>query len=77
MSSEALSKSMKEKSPKLSLDSTDTMGSSDTWTQNQQKIFEWGLTQYPRGVEDRWGKIAEHIPGKSKVGVNLVLQMIY
>ncbi len=25
------------------------------WTQNQQKIFEWGLAQFPKGVEDRWG----------------------
>ncbi|ESO87959.1 hypothetical protein LOTGIDRAFT_126898, partial [Lottia gigantea] len=38
----------------------------DTWTQNQQMIFEWALRQYPKGIEQRWEKIAKHLPGKSK-----------
>lgn len=37
------------------------------WSQNQQKILEWTLTQYPKGTAERWDKIAEHIPGKTKV----------
>lgn len=37
------------------------------WSQNQQKIFEWGITHYPKGTPERWDKIAEHIPGKTKV----------
>lgn len=37
------------------------------WTQNQQKILEWALTVYPKGTGQRWEKIAEHIPGKTKV----------
>ena len=41
---------------------------SDGWNKNQQTILEWALRQYPKGVEQRWEKIAEHIPGKSKVG---------
>ena len=41
---------------------------SDGWNKNQQRILEWALRQYPKGVEQRWEKIAEHIPGKSKVG---------
>jgi len=36
------------------------------WSQNQQKIFEWALAQYPKGTAERWDKIAEHIPGKNK-----------
>jgi len=36
------------------------------WTQNQQTIFEWALKTYPRTVEKRWDKVAEHIPGKSR-----------
>ena len=39
----------------------------EPWTQNQQTIFEWALKQYPKGTEARWDKVAEHIPGKSKV----------
>ncbi|XP_046555215.1 dnaJ homolog subfamily C member 1-like [Haliotis rubra] len=37
-----------------------------TWTQNQQVIFEWALKHTPKGVDKRWEKIAEQIPGKSK-----------
>ena len=39
----------------------------EPWTQNQQTIFEWALKQYPKGTEARWDKVADHIPGKSKV----------
>ncbi|CAG5121782.1 unnamed protein product, partial [Candidula unifasciata] len=38
----------------------------ETWTQNQQTIFEWALKQFPKGTDQRWEKIAEQIPGKSK-----------
>ena len=47
-----------------------TEDDSTVWTQNQQKILEWALTQYPKGTSERWEKIAEHIPGKTKVGVS-------
>ncbi len=40
---------------------------SGVWSQNQQKILEWTLTQYPKGTTERWDRIAEHIPGKTKV----------
>ncbi|XP_064647772.1 dnaJ homolog subfamily C member 1-like [Lineus longissimus] len=36
------------------------------WTQNQQKAFEWGLAQYPKGTPDRWEQIAKDITGKTK-----------
>ena len=43
---------------------------SDLWSQNQQVILEWALRQYPKGTEQRWEKVAEHIPGKNKVWVD-------
>ncbi|KAK7109665.1 dnaJ homolog subfamily C member 1-like [Littorina saxatilis] len=38
----------------------------DTWTQNQQVIFEWALRHFPKSTDKRWDKIAEQIPGKTK-----------
>lgn len=40
---------------------------SEDWNKNQQTILEWALRQYLKGTEQRWEKIAEHLPGKSKV----------
>ncbi|KAJ7322254.1 hypothetical protein JRQ81_018541 [Phrynocephalus forsythii] len=40
--------------------------SEDLWTQNQQKLLELALQQYPKGTEERWDKIAKYVPGKSK-----------
>lgn len=37
------------------------------WTQVQQKSFEEALGKYPKGVLDRWDKIANCVPGKTKV----------
>ncbi|XP_040104521.1 dnaJ homolog subfamily C member 1 [Oryx dammah] len=38
----------------------------EPWTQNQQKLLELALQQYPRGSSDRWDKIAKCVPSKSK-----------
>uniref|UniRef100_A0A8C8RUR4 DnaJ homolog subfamily C member 1 n=1 Tax=Pelusios castaneus TaxID=367368 RepID=A0A8C8RUR4_9SAUR len=38
----------------------------ELWTQNQQKLLELALQQYPKGTSDRWDKIAKCVPGKSK-----------
>ncbi|PVD30290.1 hypothetical protein C0Q70_09554 [Pomacea canaliculata] len=38
----------------------------ESWTQNQQMIFEWALRHFPKGTDKRWDKIADQIPGKSK-----------
>ncbi|KAL0966867.1 hypothetical protein UPYG_G00301160 [Umbra pygmaea] len=38
----------------------------DIWTQNQQKLLEQALQQYPRGTSERWDRIAKMVPGKSK-----------
>ncbi|XP_066487294.1 dnaJ homolog subfamily C member 1 isoform X2 [Tiliqua scincoides] len=40
--------------------------SEDLWTQNQQKLLELALQQYPKGTAERWDKIAKCVPGKSK-----------
>ncbi|XP_076848839.1 dnaJ homolog subfamily C member 1 [Brachyhypopomus gauderio] len=38
----------------------------DVWTQNQQRLLELALQQYPRGTAERWDRIAKVVPGKSK-----------
>ncbi|KAM8803849.1 dnaJ homolog subfamily C member 1 [Rhynchonycteris naso] len=38
----------------------------EPWTQNQQKLLELALQQYPKGSSDRWDKIAKCVPFKSK-----------
>ncbi|MCJ8744794.1 hypothetical protein PDJAM_G00122590 [Pangasius djambal] len=38
----------------------------DIWTQNQQRLLELALQQYPRGTAERWDRIAKVVPGKSK-----------
>ncbi|XP_051990069.1 dnaJ homolog subfamily C member 1-like [Xyrauchen texanus] len=40
--------------------------SDDVWTQNQQKLLELALQQYPRGTTERWDRIAKAVPGKTK-----------
>uniref|UniRef100_A0A6P8QMG8 DnaJ homolog subfamily C member 1-like n=1 Tax=Geotrypetes seraphini TaxID=260995 RepID=A0A6P8QMG8_GEOSA len=40
--------------------------SEELWTQNQQKLLEMALQQYPKGTSERWDKIAKCVPGKSK-----------
>ena len=37
------------------------------WTQNQQKLLELALQQFPRGTAERWDRIAKVVPGKNKV----------
>lgn len=37
------------------------------WTQNQQKLLELALQQFPRGTTERWDRIAKVVPGKTKV----------
>ncbi|XP_030629610.1 dnaJ homolog subfamily C member 1 [Chanos chanos] len=38
----------------------------DVWTQNQQKLLELALQQFPRGTSERWDRIAKVVPGKTK-----------
>lgn len=37
------------------------------WSQIQQKALEDALSSYPKGVLDRWDRIAECVPDKTKV----------
>lgn len=39
----------------------------EVWNQNQQRLLELALQQYPRGTAERWDKIAKVVPGKTKV----------
>ncbi|XP_027784372.1 dnaJ homolog subfamily C member 1 [Marmota flaviventris] len=43
-----------------------THATEEPWTQNQQKLLEMALQQYPKGASDRWDKIAKCVPAKSK-----------
>lgn len=36
------------------------------WTQNQQRLLELALQQFPRGTQERWTRIATVVPGRSK-----------
>ncbi|KAJ8272865.1 hypothetical protein GJAV_G00094340 [Gymnothorax javanicus] len=40
--------------------------SEEIWTQNQQRLLELALQQFPRGTAERWDRIAKVVPGKSK-----------
>ena len=46
------------------------------WSQNQQAVLEWALKQCPKGTDQRWEKISEHVPGKTKVGIGLGLTKV-
>lgn len=39
------------------------------WSQLQQKALEQALSQFPKGVSERWERIAKVVPGKTKVSV--------
>lgn len=58
-----LSKKIKTKSAAPDQNAT----SEKSWTQEQQKALEAAIQKYPkRGNEDRWIKIANNVPGKTK-----------
>jgi SHAQKYF class myb-like DNA-binding protein len=35
------------------------------WSRQEDKIFEKALVEFPEGIDDRWRRIAEFLPGKS------------
>uniref|UniRef100_A0A8C3VZ28 DnaJ homolog subfamily C member 1 n=1 Tax=Catagonus wagneri TaxID=51154 RepID=A0A8C3VZ28_9CETA len=43
-----------------------TRATEEPWTQNQQKLLELALQQYPKGSSERWDKIAKCVPSKTK-----------
>ena len=38
----------------------------DVWSQDQQKSLESALSQFPKGTNERWDRIAGKVEGKSK-----------
>ena len=36
------------------------------WSQSQQKALEAALVQFPKGTTERWERIANKVPGKTK-----------
>ena len=38
----------------------------DGWSQEQQKLLEAALSQFPKGTSERWERIAGKVEGKSK-----------
>jgi DnaJ family protein C protein 1 len=43
-----------------------TGGTAGAWSQQQQRLLEMSLNQFPKSVVDRWDRVAEMVPGKSK-----------
>lgn len=57
----------KEITKKIKTKSSDPPSSEKNWTQDQQKALEAAIQKYPKkGNEDRWAKIANSVPGKTK-----------
>ena len=38
----------------------------DVWSQEQQKLLEAALSQFPKGTNERWERIAGKVEGKNK-----------
>ncbi|KAL0299132.1 UNVERIFIED_CONTAM: Transcription factor SRM1 [Sesamum radiatum] len=47
------------------------MANYSPWSWSDDKIFENALVEFPEGVENRWQKIADCLPGKSPEGVRV------
>ncbi|KAL2236176.1 UNVERIFIED_CONTAM: Protein RADIALIS-like 3, partial [Sesamum indicum] len=41
------------------------------WSQQEDKILEQALVEFPEGIDHRWRRIAEFLPGKSPDEVRL------
>ncbi|GMS88995.1 hypothetical protein PENTCL1PPCAC_11170, partial [Pristionchus entomophagus] len=39
---------------------------SGEWSKEEQKLLEGALVKYPKGTEERWERIAEELPGRTK-----------
>lgn len=39
---------------------------SGEWSKEEQKALEGALVKYPKGTEERWERIAEELPGRTK-----------
>ena len=54
-----------------------TKDPADSWTQRDQKLLEQALARYPKGASERWEKVSEYIPGKSKVSTKSYLVVLH
>ncbi|XP_057961071.1 transcription factor SRM1 [Malania oleifera] len=54
----------------------DEMGSSSSWSREQDKAFEDALATYPEDSSDRWEKIAADVPGKTLGEVKLHYELL-
>ncbi|CAG0918053.1 unnamed protein product [Notodromas monacha] len=44
----------------------ESIGGDKSWSTEEQKLLEQALRTYPASAEDRWGKIASCVPGRTK-----------
>lgn len=64
---EAIIKEASKKVKKVDVKPTVADVSDKLWTQEQQELLETALSKYPKtAVGDRWQKIANTVPGKTK-----------
>lgn len=47
------------------------------WNQTQQKALEDALAKYPKGCTDRWDRIADYVPNKTKVHFEIIKIFFY
>jgi hypothetical protein len=47
------------------------VGTAKPWSQMQQEALEKALQKYTKGVDERWEKIANCVPGKTKARLEL------
>lgn len=57
----------KEPQPGPASQSPTPSAQNQVWSQNQQRLLELALQQFPRGTSERWQRIAAVVPGKNKV----------
>ena len=67
MISKANSSKPDDKTSLPDANNSESQSQASQWTQGHQKLLENALIQFPKDLADRWEKISELIPGKSKV----------
>ena len=45
---------------------SEALAEADNWSQSQQKALESAIKQFPKGTTERWERIANKVPGKTK-----------
>ena len=47
-------------------EASEALAEADNWSQSQQKALESALVQFPKGTTERWERIANKVPSKTK-----------